>query len=384
MLGGAWALASETPETCSALTCEHLGEDGVDRRRVADFDIARERSGADRDSDRHLGRVGGQARDVFGQTVEHVDGGVMGDGGALLQHRWRQRGERGGVGRGVQFRVNLRRPAIVDRRPAAEHQHRRDQRVHHRDIAAAVAKQASRTECLHGKSPQLSRFAKSVDRAPRVITGAIKQPAGLCISNGSRTICPNAKVFAYRGPRFFRPSQGVKPFFASGGGNSLTIGSAGARRLPHPRAPPLRSRKSQGFHGFPGLEERAAPARRLRERLPKPPNSCNVALRDAARRSGLCYSGSNVYERRLRGCYGTRSDFQLGAQSERLLDDVVAAAVFRTGESARRPDDRAAAARVGAAQRMARDSLPAEGLRRAVLDSARRPSYRLQFTWPRI
>ncbi len=58
---------------------------------------------------------------------------------ALLQHRRRQRGERGGVGRGVQFGVNLRRSAIVDRGPAAEHQHRRDEGVHHRDIAAAIA-----------------------------------------------------------------------------------------------------------------------------------------------------------------------------------------------------------------------------------------------------
>ena len=71
----------------------------------------------------------------------------------------RQRGERGGVGRGVQFRVNLRRPAVVDRGPAAEHQNRRDERIHHRDIAAAVAQQAIKTECRHGEGPRLSRGA---------------------------------------------------------------------------------------------------------------------------------------------------------------------------------------------------------------------------------
>ena len=65
--------------------------------------------------------------------------------------------------------------------------------------------------------------------------------------------------------------------------------------------------------------------------LPKPPNSGNVALRTTARRCRLCHSGSNVYERRLRGCYGTGSAFQLSAQSERLLDNTLAAALFGTG-----------------------------------------------------
>ena len=77
--------------------------------------------------------------------------------GALLQHRRRQRGERGGVGRGIQFRVNLRRPAIVDGGPATEHEDRRDERIRHRDVAAAVTQQAIKTECRHGDGPHICR-----------------------------------------------------------------------------------------------------------------------------------------------------------------------------------------------------------------------------------
>ena len=69
------------------------------------------------------------------------------------KHRRRQRGQRGGVGRGVQFRVNLRRPAIVDRGSAAEQKDRGDERIHHRDIAAAVTQQAIKIEYRHGDGP---------------------------------------------------------------------------------------------------------------------------------------------------------------------------------------------------------------------------------------
>ena len=136
---------------------EHLSEDGVDRGRVAHCDVAYERGGSDGYRDCHLRRIGGDARDAFGQTVEHGDGGGLGDARALLQHCRRQRGERGGVGRGVQFRVNLRRPAVVDRGSAAEHEDRRDERIHHRDIAAAVTQQAIKTECRHGDGPTFCR-----------------------------------------------------------------------------------------------------------------------------------------------------------------------------------------------------------------------------------
>ena len=112
------------------------------------------------DGDRHLRRADGQARDTFGQTVEHCPGGGLGDVRALLKHRRRQRGERGGVGRGVQFGVNLRRPAIVDRRSAAEHKDRRDERIHHRDIAAAITQQAIKTECRHGDGPTFYRSSR--------------------------------------------------------------------------------------------------------------------------------------------------------------------------------------------------------------------------------
>ena len=47
-----------------------------------------------------------------------------------------------------------------------------------------------------------------------------------------------------------------------------------------------------------------------------------------------------------------------------------------TGPPARRPDDRSSAPRVGAPQRVGQGSLPGEGLRRAVLDPARRASQR--------
>ena len=115
---------------------------------------------ADRDGDRHLRRVSGEARDAFGQAVEHGHGGVVGRLGALLQHRRRQRGERGGVGCSVQFRMNLRRPPVVDRGSAAEHEDRRDERIHHRDIAAAVTQQAIKTECRHGDDPTFCRGAR--------------------------------------------------------------------------------------------------------------------------------------------------------------------------------------------------------------------------------
>jgi hypothetical protein len=77
----------------------------------------------------------------------------------LLQHRRRQRSERGGVGRGVQFCVNLRRAAVVDRRAGAEHQHRSDQRIHHRDIAAAIAQQPIKMKCRQRHCPQLTKLA---------------------------------------------------------------------------------------------------------------------------------------------------------------------------------------------------------------------------------
>jgi hypothetical protein len=55
--------------------------------------------------------------------------------------------------------MNLRRPAVVDRGSAAEHEDRRDERIHHCDIAAAVTQQAIKTECRHGGDPTLSRPA---------------------------------------------------------------------------------------------------------------------------------------------------------------------------------------------------------------------------------
>ena len=73
------------------------------------------------------------------------------------------------------------------------------------------------------------------------------------------------------------------------------------------------SLKSQKLHEFPQSDGLGAAPRNCRKGLPKSPNSGNVALRTTARRCGLCHSGSNVYERRLRGCYGTGSAFQLGA-----------------------------------------------------------------------
>src|SRR5579863_4418028 len=108
--------------------------------------------------------------------------------------------------------------------------------------------------------------------------------------------------------------------------------------------------------------------------LPKPPNSGNVAVRATTQRSDLRYTGSNVTERRCRGCYGTGPAFQLGAQSERVLDDVVAAAVFWTDPAAWGAHDRSAPACLGAARRVEQGSLPDEGLRLAVLDPACRAS----------
>ena len=150
------------------------------------------------------GRAGGQARDAVGQAVEHRHGGGLGHCRGLLQHRRRQRGERGGVGRGVQLCANLRRPAVVDRRSGAKHQHRSDQRIHHRDIAAATAQQPIKTECRHGKAHSCRGLAPldEIARAPRVKTSVIKQRAGLCPSNGFRTICRNAKDFVRRDPAF--------------------------------------------------------------------------------------------------------------------------------------------------------------------------------------
>ena len=54
------------------------------------------------------------------------------------------------------------------------------------------------------EGPQLSRLAPldETARAPRVKTSVIKQWAGLCPSNGSRTICRNAKDFVRRDPVF--------------------------------------------------------------------------------------------------------------------------------------------------------------------------------------
>ena len=183
---------------------EHLGEDRIDRRRVVDFDIAHERGRADGDRDRDLGRASGQARDALGQAVEHRHGGGLGHCSGLLQHRRGQCGKRGGVGGGVQLGVNLRRPAVVDRRSGAEHQHWSHQRIHHRDIAVATAQQPSKTECRHGKahgcrgSLLLMRL-----RAPWVKTSVIKQGAGLCLPNEFRTISRTAEDFVRCGRAFF-------------------------------------------------------------------------------------------------------------------------------------------------------------------------------------
>jgi hypothetical protein len=54
------------------------------------------------------------------------------------------------------------------------------------------------------EGPQLSRLAPldETARAPRVKTSVIKQWAGLCPSNGSRTICRNVEDFVRRDPVF--------------------------------------------------------------------------------------------------------------------------------------------------------------------------------------
>ncbi len=49
--------------------------------------------------------------------------------------------------------MNLRRPPIVDRGPAGEYEDRSGERIHHRDVAAAVTQQAIKTECRHGGDP---------------------------------------------------------------------------------------------------------------------------------------------------------------------------------------------------------------------------------------
>jgi len=108
--------------------------------------------------------------------------------------------------------VNLRGPTVVDRSSAAEHQYRRDERIHHRDIATAVTQQAMKTECRHGGKPTVVETRESAcDRAPRVKTVGIKQRPGLCTSNVFRTICPNAKVFLSGALAFSRLSARFNP-----------------------------------------------------------------------------------------------------------------------------------------------------------------------------
>ena len=191
----------------------------------------------------------------------------MRDRRALLQHRRRQRRQRGGVGRGVQFRVNLRRPAVVDRRAAGEHEDRRDERIHHRDIAAAVLQQAIKTECRHGRGPTSCRGLQVCVRphAPSE-TVAIKQQAGLCSSNGFRAICGNAKVsvsgtaafLAYRrinsghALAAWAPSQMRQPIFRM---LFQPVKSHGFRGFSHPR---ILKRPQRIFRGFTKVAELGA------------------------------------------------------------------------------------------------------------------------------
>jgi hypothetical protein len=84
-----------------------------------------------------------------------------------------------GVGGGVQFCVNLRRAAVVDRRAGAEHQHRSDQRIHHRDIAAAIAQQPIKMKCRQRHCPQLTKLATLMRPRATGETSTIKQRASL-------------------------------------------------------------------------------------------------------------------------------------------------------------------------------------------------------------
>src|SRR5579863_10293065 len=197
----------------------------------------------------------------------------------------------------------------------------------------------------------------------------MKQRPSLCSSNGSGTICRNAKVFLSGAPAFcVCLRRGISR--RGERTNSRTPGARLADRQTHAGRSARQSR-------IPRISAVRGYWRGVREifgGLPKPPNSGNVAVRATTQRSDLRYSGSNVTERRCRGCYGTGPAFQLGAQSERLLDDVVAAAVFRTDPAARGAHDRSAPACLGAARRVEPGSLPDEGLRLAVLDPACRAS----------
>src|SRR5271170_5664079 len=106
------------------------------------------------------------------------------------------------------------------------------------------------------EGPQLSRLAPldETARAPRVKTSVIKQWAGLCPSNGSRTICRNAKDFVRRDPVF-------PPFDTSGVGFDPRRTMANPRRmiLAIPRGPLPRA-KPMDFMAFPQCEDHGARA----------------------------------------------------------------------------------------------------------------------------
>ena len=106
------------------------------------------------------------------------------------------------------------------------------------------------------EGPQLSRLAPldETARAPRVKTSVIKLWAGLCPSNGSRTICRNARDFV-RAIRFF------PPFGTSGVGFHRGRTMANPRRMTFaiPRGPLPRA-KPMDFMASPQCEDHGARA----------------------------------------------------------------------------------------------------------------------------
>ena len=106
------------------------------------------------------------------------------------------------------------------------------------------------------EDPQLSRLAPldETARAPRVKTSVIKQWAGLCRPNGSRTICRNAKDYVRRDPVF-------PPFDTSGVGfdRRRTMANPRAMILAIPREPLSRANPID-FMAFPQCEDHGARA----------------------------------------------------------------------------------------------------------------------------
>src|SRR5277367_6310639 len=99
------------------------------------------------------------------------------------------------------------------------------------------------------EDPQLSKLAPldETARAPRVKTSVIKQWAGFCPSNGSRTICRNAKDFVRCDPVFsaFRYVRSRVRLTAHDGEPSTHDLGYSARTAS--------SRKPHRFHGCPAM-----------------------------------------------------------------------------------------------------------------------------------